>query len=180
MRLFTAIAVPAEVRQKLADLLSILTPTAPLAWSPADNWHITTKFIGEFAHPELLFPALSALRVPPFQIEVRGLGWYPNPHQPRVLFAGVAAPEQLGDLHQATNDACLPHGIPTETKRFSPHLTLGRLRTPTTSVVDLRRAIADLPSLDFGRYTATSFSLYSSKPAPGGSIYHQLKEFPLG
>jgi RNA 2',3'-cyclic 3'-phosphodiesterase len=179
MRLFTAIDVPEEVRQKLAALVAVLEPTAPIQWSPAGNWHITTKFIGDWADLAGLERELATVRVPAFSLEVRGLGWYPNPHQPRVLFAGVAGDEELGDLHEQTDAACARLGVGKETKRYSPHLTLARIRT-SVPVTELRRAIAELDSMDFGKFRAESFWLYASRAEAQGSVYRKIKEFPLG
>jgi RNA 2',3'-cyclic 3'-phosphodiesterase len=179
MRLFTAIDVPAEVRQKLTELVAGLSPTAPIQWSPAGNWHITTKFIGAWTDEAGMERELATVRVPAFSVEVRGLGWYPNPHQPRVLFAGVAAPDELGDLHEQTDAACARLGIAQETKRYSPHLTLARIRT-SVPVMDLRRAISELPAVDFGAFRAESFWLYESRAEAQGSVYRKIKEFPLG
>ena len=179
MRLFTAIEIPEEVRQKLTVLVGELTPTAPLAWSPEGNWHITTKFVGEFSDGPAIEAALETVRVPAFDVEIRGLGWYPNPHQPRVFFAGVAGPEELGDLHDQTDAACGRVGVPVETKRYSPHLTLARIKT-SDSLSELRRVMGDLPSIDFGKFHVGSFWLYASRMGSAGSIYRKLKEFPLG
>lgn len=88
MRLFTAIDIPDGVRERLRGLTAELMPTAPLEWSPEANWHITTKFVGEFGDGPAMEAALATVRVPAFDVEIRGLGWYPNPHQPRVFFAG--------------------------------------------------------------------------------------------
>ncbi len=179
MRLFTAIDIPDEVREKLRSLTTELMPTAPLAWSPAANWHVTTKFIGDFSDGSAMEAALAAVRVPGFDVEIRGLGWYPNPHQPRVFFAGVAAPEELGDLHDQTDAVCGRLGVPRETKRYSPHLTLARIKIPVP-LVEMRRVIGDLPTIDFGKFHVGSFWLYASRMGPEGSIYRRLKEFPLG
>jgi len=179
MRLFTAIDVPEEVRQRLTALIGVLEPTAQISWSPAANWHITTKFIGDWADVAGMERELATLRVPAFSLEVRGLGWYPNPHQPRVLFAGVAAPDELSDLHEQTDAACARLGIAKETKRYSPHLTLARIRT-SAPVTELRRTIAELDSMDFGKFRAESFWLYASRAEAQGPVYRKLKEFPLG
>lgn len=179
MRLFTAIDVPEAVREKLTGLVAVLEPTAAINWSPAGNWHITTKFIGDWADAAGVERELASVRVPTFSLEVRGLGWYPNPHQPRVLFAGVAAPEELGDLHAETDAACARLGVAQETKRYSPHLTLARIRT-SVPVTELRRAIGELESMDFGKFRAESFWLYSSRAEAQGSVYRKIKEFRLG
>ena len=85
MRLFTGIELPEEMREKLERLLMHLRPAAHLKWSPVYNLHLTVKFIGEW--PEDKLPQLeAALRSlsprSPMTVEVKGLGWYPNPSHP--------------------------------------------------------------------------------------------------
>ena len=101
MRLFTGIDLPEDVREKLERLLMHLRSCAHLKWSPVYNLHVTLKFIGEW--PEDKIPQLdAALRtlVPRETIaaEVKGLGWYPNPHHPRVFWAGVQGGDALPEL----------------------------------------------------------------------------------
>ncbi len=179
MRLFTAIDIPEAVREKLRGLMAELMPTAPLKWSVEANWHITTKFVGEFSDSAAMEAALATVRVPAFDVEIRGLGWYPNPHQPSVFFAGVAAPEELGDLHDQTDAVCGRLGIPRETKRYSPYLTLARIKMPVP-LAALREVIGELPTIDFGKFHVGSFWLYASRMGTEGSVYRKLKEFPLG
>jgi 2'-5' RNA ligase len=95
MRLFTALDLPPEILQKLAELLAQLSPEAELKWSPLANLHITTKFIGEWPETRVdeLDEALKGLcGSQPIHIELGGLGWFPNTHSPRVLWVGVNGP----------------------------------------------------------------------------------------
>lgn len=182
MRLFTAIDLSPEVAASLGGLVSRLRPTAPIQWSPAANFHLTTKFIGEWpeARLEELNAALRGLAGrPPFPVEVRGLGFFPNPHAPRVFWAGVHAPAALGELARDTDRALGALGVPLETKPYSPHLTLARVKQPAR-LQTLQQAIAALPSVEFGGFTADRFFLYHSRLAPGGSVYTKLSEFTLG
>jgi 2'-5' RNA ligase len=84
----------------------------------------------------------------------------------------------LDALAAASDEATSALGVPRETRAFSPHLTLARIkeRVPLQS---LREAIAGLPSLEFGQFEARSFFLYESRMQPGGSVYTKLSEFPL-
>lgn len=186
MRLFTALDLPPSISQALAAAVNQLRPTAAVNWSPEANWHITTKFLGEF--PEARLPELvSALaQLEPtgeIALQVSRLGWFPNPHRPRVLFAGIQSPApeglaRLRFLHLRTDAICGKLGVPLEEKAFSPHLTLARIKDQTP-VDQLRRAIAELPSQDFGSFVATKQYLYASQPGAGGSIYHKLSELPI-
>lgn len=181
MRLFTAIDLPEEVISNLKRLLNRLRPSARLKWSPPENLHITTKFIGEWPEERLdeIHAALGA--VPshaPIAIDIRGLGFFPNPHAPRVFWAGIQALPDLASLAAETDAALAALGIEPEKRAFSPHLTLARIKEPVP-MQPLREAIAALPSLDFGSFVVDRFYLYQSRLAPSGSVYTKLSEYPF-
>jgi 2'-5' RNA ligase len=181
MRLFTAIDLPPEVVRRLDQLIAGLKPSARLHWSPARNLHITIKFIGEWPEARLaeLIQALGALAPnEPIPIKVRGLGFFPNPRAPRVFWAGVQAPPSLAELARQTDRALHRLGVPLETRPFSPHLTLARIKEPIP-LDRLHSSLAALPSAEFGAFLAGSFHLYQSALNPSGSVYTRLAEFPL-
>ena len=177
MRLFTAIDIPPDVLHNVEALLDRLRPTARIKWSPPGSMHITTKFIGEWPEERLpeLNRSLAALPASaPVDICIRNVGFFPNPHAPRVFWAGIEASPELASLARETERALEPLGIAPEQRAFSPHLTLARIkeRVPMQA---LRQAIAALDSLDFGAFTADRFFLYLSR----SSVYTKLAEFPL-
>ena len=182
MRLFTALDISADARAALVELLRELAPEVPFRWSDPENLHITTKFIGKWvdADRDRLCGALAGMeKQGAIEIGVRGLGWFPNPHSPRILFAGIQAGPELAALHQQTDAACAAIGIPAEDKPFNPHLTLARVPSPD-GLQEVRQRIAQLPdAAEFGQFTARAFHLYESRPKPGGSQYIKLEEFPL-
>ncbi len=190
MRLFTAIDIPEEVRERLRVLLERWKPLARIHWSPVEKLHITTKFIGEWPEPRLedLKQALHAIaRGGAFDISVRGLGWFPlapansrNRRRPRVLWAGVEGGDQLLNLARATEHAVAALGVPVEApgvsvedRSYSPHLTLARIRE-AVPLAALRSAVAGAGA-DFGTFRATEFFLYLS----AGGQYTRLAAFPL-
>jgi len=175
MRLFVALDLPDPVLGTLDVLLSKLKPTAALQWSAVGNLHITTKFIGEWPEGRLaeLKAALAAIpRRTPLAVRVEGLGWFPNPHAPRVFWAGVRG--ALAELARDTDEACARLGVAAETRDFHPHLTLARARQ-AANLAALRQAVAALDSVEFGEFEVRSQFLYLSKD----SVYTKLEEFPL-
>ncbi len=181
MRLFTGIDIPYEIRRNLELLLAHLKPKADISWSPPANLHVTTKFIGEWPDGKLGEVKDALKRVAPagpLKIAVRGLGWFPNPHSPRVFWAGLEAPPGLAALAEATDRELGEIGIPREQRRFSPHLTLARIRRPG-GLDALQKAIAELPAADFGAWQADRFHLYQSQLHAGGSVYTKLASFSL-
>ena len=130
MRLFTGIAIGAEVLNALEQAMRELRPLAPLDWSPVENLHITSKFIGEWPEQRLeeMMQALGEVRAPAaFPIAVAGFGYLPNPHHPRMLFAGVQAGPELGGLARRIDDALVPLGVAREERAYTPHVTLARM-----------------------------------------------------
>jgi len=177
MRLFTAVDIPTEVKHNLQALLDRLRPLAKLSWTRADNLHVTTKFIGEWPENRLeeMKRALESVGSPgAIDIAIRGIGWFPNARNPWVFWAGVHAGAPLESLAHATEAAVHALGVPKEDREFAPHLTLARIKD-RVPLDDLRRAIAELESTDFGSFRPPSFCLYSS----AAGRYTKLAEFAL-
>jgi RNA 2',3'-cyclic 3'-phosphodiesterase len=174
MRLFTAIDLPEEMLEKLGAFLARLRPLAKLRWTEPENLHITTKFIGEWPEARLedMKTALAAVKhSEPVRISVRGVGWFPDLHRPHVFWAGVEAGEPLVNLAHATEQVVAPLGVPLETRVYSPHLTLARVKY----AVPLEDLIETAADPDFGAFQAASFFLYLS----ANGKYSKLAEFPL-
>src|SRR3954465_6875894 len=109
MRLFTAIDLPQQILIRLDRLVAVLRSEALIAWSPLDNLHITTKFIGQWpkSRMEELDEAMREISPrAPFDVEIQGLGWFPNERSPRVLWAGVDGGDALKLLANETEN-CL-------------------------------------------------------------------------
>ena len=180
MRLFTGLDLPAEVVRNLEKLLEELRPTARIQWSPPANLHITTKFIGEWPEERLdeLKAALAAVPARAgIPLHIHKVGFFPNPHSPRVFWCGIEAPG-LAELAADTDRATAALGIESEKRAYSPHLTLARIKEKL-DLQPLRETIAARASLDFGSFTAAAFFLYRSQLRPTGSVYTKLAEFPL-
>ena len=180
MRLFFGLDLPAETIGSLAALMDRLRPTARIQWSRAANLHITTKFVGEWPERRLAeMKAAAAALAPraPIRVRLRRVGFFPNPHAPRVFWCGIEAPGLEG-LAADTDRAAAALGVALETRHFSPHLTLARIKE-RLDLQPLREAIAAPPSPDFGQFEASRFFLYQSQLRPTGSVYAKLAEFPL-
>jgi 2'-5' RNA ligase len=180
MRLFTGLDLPLEVVHNMEELLARLRPKARLHWSPSANLHITTKFIGAWPEERLEELKSSLGTLPPrpnIPVHIHRLGFFPNPHSPRVLTCGVEAPG-LEALARDTDRVTAALGIESEKRIYSPHLTLARIKEKV-DLQPLREGIAALPSLEFGSFGATVFFLYQSKSQPAGSVYTKLADFSL-
>lgn len=175
LRLFTAVDLPDEIIGKLADLVERLRPLARINWSKPANFHITTKFIGTWPESRLA-DVVGALRsVPrrnPIPVRVAGLSTFRH-----SFFAGVDA-SALTTLAMDTERVLAEIGVATEDRRYSPHLTLARIRAPGP-FKSLRREQQRLGPIEFGSFVADRFSLYNSRPGTDGSVYTKLSEFPF-
>jgi 2'-5' RNA ligase len=180
MRLFTGLDLPGDVAANLEELLRRLKPAARIRWSPMENLHVTTKFIGEFPEERLGELKAALGRLPgraAIAVRLRRVGFFPNAHSPNIFWCGIEAPG-LAELAADTDSSTAALGVAREKRTFSPHLTLARIKQPV-ELEPLRKAISPLATLDFGGFAAGSFFLYRSTLTPAGSVYTKLAEFPL-
>lgn len=190
MRLFVGIDIPEDVKAALRTVLARLRPLADFRWSPIENLHVTTKFIGEWPEERLDeikaalamigSPTTSPAAVRQIDIAIRGLGWFPNPQRPRVFCAGVHGEGPLRALAAATGRAVARLGVPAEAREFRPHLTLARMKHGAgvkdgVALESIRRGVAGLDAQDFGAFRALGFVLYISAEGK----YTKLAAFPL-
>jgi 2'-5' RNA ligase len=181
LRLFTGIATPREVEARIDELVRQLKPLAAIRWSPASNFHITTKFIGAWPQHRLEEMKNVLAGVPrngAFKIAIRSLGFFPSAQRPRIFWTGVEGGAPLKNLAERTDQACSQLGVVAEKKPYSPHLTLARTE-PQAKLEALKGALDKIGSPQFGEFSATAFHLYLSQPGPSGSVYTSLAEFPL-
>ncbi len=179
MRLFTAILLPPEILLRLERLLSALRPEALIKWSPLDNLHITTKFIGNWPENRLQELDAALMAVPPrdpFKIHIRELGWFPDTRSPRVFWAGVNGCPALLDLVKETEERLETLGIAKEERPFSPHLTLARIKNPVP-LDRLREKVQEFKFADLGTFQVSYFSLFRSDPGSNASVYRNLRDY---
>jgi 2'-5' RNA ligase len=182
MRLFTALDLPADVLLRLERLLAALRPEAMIKWSPLDNLHVTTKFIGEWPEHRVdeLDAVLDKLRcAKPIDVELRDLGWFPNAHAPRVLWAGVYGGDALPALAVRTDEALAGLGIAKEKHPFAPHLTLARIKN-AVPLQRLRAKVEEFQTAPIGHFRAPGFYLFRSDPGSNASIYRKLRGYEFG
>jgi 2'-5' RNA ligase len=145
---------------------------------------VTLKFLGQI-DPALVGPLTSALEaaaatVGPFDLDVQGLGAFPTPTRPRVIWAGTAGNrERVVELAEQVERAVAPVGFPREERAFSPHVTLGRVREPRVppALADALRAAA---GRSFGLVRIEAVSLMRSELSRRGARYSELASGALG
>ncbi len=151
-------------------------------WIPEENLHLTLKFLGDVEEARV-GPMCAALREAlagngAFSAAAKGLGVFPDPRRPRVLWAGLKAPE-LAQVVERVEGALEPFGVARAVARFRPHLTIGRWRQPETRLAGLREALARWRDREFGEFGVESVTLFRSTQRPSGAVYDPLEVFPL-
>ncbi len=184
MRVFLALDIPGEVRERLAGLVARLRAAARARWTRIDGLHVTLKFIGEIPEPKVeeIRGALSGLRTgKTIEMSFRGVGFFPNERHPRVFWAGIEADNELAALAGEIERRLVPLGIPAESRPFHAHLTLARFdpRHGASGTGTLVRALAELGPFEFGRASSREFYLYRSHLKRGGAEYERLASFPF-
>jgi len=182
MRLFVALSISKEVREKLGTLVRELSAADPAPrWITPANLHITLKFIGETFPDRVaaICEALSEVRISQsLNLEFRRLGFFPNARRPSVAWVGIESSPDLVLLAAEINQALARLGIPSENKSFVPHLTIARLKQPRVSPA-LSAKIQEQSSRGFGFTSASEFHLMESRLKSGGAEYTMLRSFPF-
>jgi 2'-5' RNA ligase len=159
-----------------------LAPSLPqVRWSDPESIHLTLRFFGDVAEESLEKIAEVVLSVgrsvAPFQAELRGVGAFPSPTRPRVIWLGIAGAAPLAQLHAALDAALRQEGWPGEERPFSPHLTLGRVRTPLTLPPRLLERYRDVGC---GPLPVDRLILFESRLRPAGAVHLPRATIPLG
>ena len=183
LRTFIAVDVPDSVRDALAEYQKYLKrPDADIKWVRPQSIHITLKFFGDVDSASVdeigRSMAVGCEGVEPFRISIGGVGAFPNCHRPRVIWAGVSeGGGQLTALADRIDTQLSRLGFPREKRRFSAHLTLGRVKSPqgVQSVID---AMQKKP-LDAGFFTTDEVILMKSDLQPTGAVYTVLRSYQL-
>ncbi|PKB71967.1 MAG: 2'-5' RNA ligase [SAR202 cluster bacterium Io17-Chloro-G6] len=178
IRSFIAIPVPSAGIQALEDAAAKLDSDfgGSVRWVRPEGIHLTLKFMGDI-QAEMVERVLAALppvaaRFSPFELSISGLGVFPNPRRPRVLWAGVRGDlETLSELQLAVDDAVGKLGLPKEDRRYSPHLTLGRVRrdVPDGQLRKIGLVMTDCELPGAPSWTADTVNLMRTELAPNGS-----------
>lgn len=147
--------------------------------------HLTLKFLGEVS-PAQVDALTSALRVqadsvPAFKVEVGGLGSFPDVKRARVLWIGIQAPAEIQTLRRGIESACARLGYESETRGFSPHLTIGRVRQDAmpADAQKIRRALETATIDSLGAVRVDSVHLFKSDLQKSGAVYTKIFSAPL-
>ena len=177
IRLFVALPLP-EVAQ--ASLAGLGAGIKGARWNPAENLHLTLRFIGDVEEPQCddiaeLLPLIEGAR---FILRIRGLGHFGDRRRARVLWAGTEANQAMNHLQARIEGLLCRAGVAPEGRKFSPHITLARLKGVSPSELAPYLHAHEgfwLPDVEIDR-----FNLYSSHLGHAGAIHRVEAEYPLG
>ena len=187
LRAFIAVEIPLELREAVGKATAPLQKGsgAVVRWVSTENMHLTLKFLGDVSpnNVEMLSQMLRAEAdlFSCFDLRLSGLGSFPSLKRPRVIFIGIQAPPTLEALQRGLESACRRLGYESEERRFSPHLTIGRVKQNVTAPEQqtIRRALEETRIDALGTARVDSVHLYKSDLRPTGSVYTRLYSAPL-
>jgi len=177
-RLFIAVEPPDSVRDSLfREMESLRSMWRFVKWEATHKLHITMKFLGDVPvmNVEAIQTTLDeiAAKADPFPVHLGGLGVFPNTRRPRVLWIGVrSGSEELNELHAYIEEALATIGFSREKRRFSAHITVGRIKHPRFLNLPVT------PAYEHG-FHARHLSLIRSRLTPRGSEYTTVAEYPF-
>jgi RNA 2',3'-cyclic 3'-phosphodiesterase len=185
-RIFAAVNLSIEVTRRLHELQRTLRPKVDpevrVSWVPAANLHVTLKFYGDMPDEQVEAAADALAKAasgrPGFTLVTRGLGVFPDPARPRVLWAGLTeGVTALVSLAEAVEGTSVALGFGRESRPFHAHVTLARIKAGGAGIAELLKAHE---ATTFPASPVSEVVLYESRLLKTGAEYVALRRVPLG
>jgi 2'-5' RNA ligase len=180
MRTFIAVEFDSAIRKQLGALQTRLKVRLPkLKWVEPLQIHLTLKFLGEIGDQQVA-PIAAALtevasKCRAFDVSVEDLGCFPPSGDVSVVWVGLKDPAgELAKCQALCEDLIEPLGFPRERRRFSPHLTLARIRD--RGGPEIRTVLQQEPPARMGVQTVGGVTFFQSTLTPRGPIYNALSK----
>ncbi|MCU0894303.1 MAG: RNA 2',3'-cyclic phosphodiesterase [Rhodospirillales bacterium] len=176
LRLFVAIPLPEDVTD---DLLRICSGIPGARWLDASAFHVTLRFIGEVdgGAADDVFQALGRLRSPAFPMLISGVGCFESGGKVHTLWAGVEKSDLLVRIRDKVDVAVTRAGLPTERRKFKPHITLARFRNGVSARIG--SYLERHNGLQVGPVWVSQFTLFRSHLGSDGAHYERLADYDL-
>ncbi len=182
-RLFLGIELPDTVRQAAVRIRDRIRPYIEKArWVLPENYHLTVKFLGNTPDDRVqtIHTTMTSIcsRYHTFELELKGLGAFPDWRRPRVLWIGVERVSTLWDLATEVESAMTELGYPAENRPYAPHLTLARVKYTRRPVLEkmLEREKAVFEQR-IGTFTVAYITLFESRLHPSGAVYSVIERY---
>jgi 2'-5' RNA ligase len=188
IRSFIAVELPDELKLALTRLQTQLKTgsQAPVKWVDPYNIHLTLKFLGEISTDMVgkitVVIEEAAGGIPPFRLEVKGLGVFPSFKRVQVVWVGVTGEvEQLSRLQRRIDSGLASLGFAPESRPFTPHLTLARVRDRATpqEQQNLGQLIDSTSFQTAGHFNVDSVQLMRSQLTREGAVYSRIGSVKL-
>ena len=189
LRAFIAVEIPSSLQNTIQESTASLHKTLGnelIRWVPPQNVHLTLKFLGDVSSPNLdLIKQMLIAETGQhlcFEMQMEGIGSFPNPRRPRVIWVGLRAPAALESLQRGIESASARLGYTSEEKTFSPHLTIGRVKQNLSApeIQRVRVALEETKIGLLGIVRVDAAHLFKSDLQPNGSVYTRLFSAPIG
>ncbi len=184
IRTFIAIKLTPEIISNISRVQEELKRTsAQVKWVKPENIHLTLKFLGYITKEELEKVKLAtreALKLlAPFEVRVYGLSAFPKIEYPRVIWVGIdRGEEELRKIASNLEERLMIIGFAKEKRTFSPHLTLGRVKS-LKGRERLTEILTGNRVTNLGNMGVTKIALIKSELKPQGPVYTSLEEINL-
>lgn len=154
------------------------TSGADVSWTRHEGMHLTLKFLGETEEkmlPEIeTVLGIAVAGVMPFSVDVSGMGTFPDIKRPRVIWIGLKEDgDSLVRLQRSVEEEFKVIGFPAENRGFTPHITLGRIRSPKNGE-RLLTLIEEEKDIELDGFEVSNVHLMRSELKPTGAIYTEL------
>jgi 2'-5' RNA ligase len=181
VRTFVALELSDRLKEGILALAEELRSRGVRAsWARRPTLHLTLKFLGDIEETELPEVVAAVARassgMSTFNLETAGLGAFPSPNRPRVLWVGVTVSDELFALYAALESELAMLGFPGEGRRFHPHITVGRMRDPHAQSV---QAILDELTAPKERVEIREVRVMRSTLRPQGALHELVEAIPL-
>ena len=175
LRLFLAVPIPESIAGRL---LTLEADVPGASWRLAEQYHLTLRFIGDVneATARDVDTELGRIIATPFEIALSGVGSFGG-REPTALWAGVSAPPDLTRLVSACETAIRDAGLPPESRRYKPHVTLAYLNG--TLDHEVAHFLSDAAEFRTRAFVVDHFCMYASRATRSGSCYTEEAVYPL-
>jgi 2'-5' RNA ligase len=184
VRTFIAIELSDTAKERLSEIQKQLQQLElDVKWIEPENIHLTLRFLGDLTQKQLksITEAMPqwVTGVPPFSIAITGLGAFPSPQKPKVIWAGVNDNSgEMSRLAEQIEQGINQCGISKADREFSPHITIGRVKElkNISCLTETVPGYAISPALE---QTISKVTLFKSTLSAQGSIYKVLTQVDL-
>ena len=184
VRCFIAVKLPAQIKKRLAAVQFKLKKHALNAkWTDPSAFHLTLHFLGEIPFSDIggIGQAMddATSQIYSFQLRVAGLGVFPSFRKPRIIWAGIEDDAgALKRLHSRLSKSLAASGLRGKKQKFSPHVTLGRMRQPVRGN-SVEKALSKVQIQDKNGFDVKDIHLYESILYRSGAVHTILKTSDL-